>query len=268
MKLLVITRVKSLDYDHLGREFPDQWWERDYKELYIAEDFSLLVRREHGKTRAYISGIPTDRIDDTDTTIRYTLVLEVESEDDGQELLRLAAYCINRFGESGSNAGLVAFGRFLDKIWATRVEEHFSKTNSFDGSWRELDPFIRTISRVGADGDDQQSWMGNIFEPSHRELFLARLHSILLLDVDGGAHYFPAVENWSHLSMLKDPLWILNPTSKDLIAREVPTEKKNVPATNSATPAPVSVNTKRILVAAGIAGLLLLMWMLSTDCQQ
>jgi hypothetical protein len=77
VRVFVQTRgtARATDYAFLGGAPPEPWW-RAYRDATAFDHPTLLVRSDGAAWAAYLSGIPSARVDAVGTVVRYTLVAE------------------------------------------------------------------------------------------------------------------------------------------------------------------------------------------------
>ena len=77
MRAFVQTRgtARATDYAFLGGAPPEPWW-RAYRDATAFDHPTVLVTSDGARWAAYLSGIPSSRVDAVGTVVRYTLVLD------------------------------------------------------------------------------------------------------------------------------------------------------------------------------------------------
>ena len=77
MRVFVQTRgtARAADYAFLGGAPPEPWW-RAYRDATAFDHPTVLLTSDGGRWAAYLSGIPSSRVDAVSTVVRYTLVLD------------------------------------------------------------------------------------------------------------------------------------------------------------------------------------------------
>jgi hypothetical protein len=77
VRVFVQTRgaARATDYAFLGGAPPEPWW-RAYRDVTAFDHPTVLVTSDGARFRAYLSGIPSARVDAVGTVVRYTLVLD------------------------------------------------------------------------------------------------------------------------------------------------------------------------------------------------
>jgi hypothetical protein len=77
VRVFVQTRgtARATDYAFLGAAPPQQWW-RAYRDATAFDHPTVLVVSDGARWAAYLSGIPSGRVDAVGTVIRWTLVLD------------------------------------------------------------------------------------------------------------------------------------------------------------------------------------------------
>ncbi|NMG21621.1 hypothetical protein [Brasilonema bromeliae] len=84
-QIFIETRGKSIDYRFLVKSPSESWW-RTYSQWTAFENPTLIIENTSGATQIYLSAIPSKRKDRTQTTIRYTLVIELDRSDSNDDL--------------------------------------------------------------------------------------------------------------------------------------------------------------------------------------
>lgn len=67
--------ARATDYAFLGGAPPEPWW-RAYRDATAFDHPTVLVTSDGARWAAYLSGIPSSRVDAVGTVVRYTLVLD------------------------------------------------------------------------------------------------------------------------------------------------------------------------------------------------
>jgi len=77
VQVFVQTRgtARAADYAFLGGAPPEPWW-RAYRDATAFDHPTVLLTSDGGRWAAYLSGIPSSRVDAVSTVVRYTLVLD------------------------------------------------------------------------------------------------------------------------------------------------------------------------------------------------
>ena len=77
VRVFVQTRgtARATDYAFLGGAPPEPWW-RAYRDATAFDHPTVLVTSDGARWAAYLSGIPSSRVDAVGTVVRYTLVLD------------------------------------------------------------------------------------------------------------------------------------------------------------------------------------------------
>ena len=77
MRVFVQTRgtARAADYAFLGGAPPEPWW-RAYRDATAFDHPTVLVTSDGDDWAAYLSGVPSSRVDAVGTVVRYTLVLD------------------------------------------------------------------------------------------------------------------------------------------------------------------------------------------------
>ncbi len=77
VQVFVQTRgtARATDYAFLGGAPPEPWW-RAYRDMTAFDHPTVLVTSDGAGWAAYLSGVPSSRVDAVGTVVRYTLVLD------------------------------------------------------------------------------------------------------------------------------------------------------------------------------------------------
>jgi hypothetical protein len=77
VRVFVQTRgtARATDYAFLGGAPPEPWW-RAYRDMTAFDHPTVLVTSDGAGWAAYLSGVPSSRVDAVGTVVRYTLVLD------------------------------------------------------------------------------------------------------------------------------------------------------------------------------------------------
>ena len=77
VRVFVQTRgtARATDYAFLGGAPPEPWW-RAYRDATAFDHPTVLVASDGAGWAAYLSGIPSSRVDAVGTVVRYTLVVD------------------------------------------------------------------------------------------------------------------------------------------------------------------------------------------------
>lgn len=77
VRVFVQTRgtARATDYAFLGGAPPEPWW-RAYRDMTAFDHPTVLVTSDGARWAAYLSGVPSSRVDAVGTVVRYTLVLD------------------------------------------------------------------------------------------------------------------------------------------------------------------------------------------------
>jgi hypothetical protein len=210
--------ARATDYAFLGGAPPEPWW-RAYRDATAFDHPTVLVTSDGARWAAYLSGIPSSRVDAVGTVVRYTLVLDgpcgvadaacvpavagawiddVAAAHGGRPGGRLAAALDARFPAADVERWLAepASARLLSDERPTRP------TGSDERAARPVPEVSRRVMAALAalapvpDAPDVPGdWIGAVGAPALRAAFTSRVTSLvtgtpgraLLLNLVGGA---------------------------------------------------------------------------------
>ena len=211
--------ARAADYAFLGGAPPEPWW-RAYRDATAFDHPTVLVISDGVRWAAYLSGIPSARVDAVGTVVRYTLVLDgpcgapdgacvaaaveawlddVAAGSPGRA--RLSAALDARFpsGDVQRWLGASAAGSAgSDERHSRRMDSAHSAVRRLDGDVSEVRE--RALAALAAlpppalAADEPGSWLGAVRAPEARRAFTARVAALvaglpgraLLLNLVGG----------------------------------------------------------------------------------
>jgi hypothetical protein len=212
--------ARAADYAFLGGAPPEPWW-RAYRDVTAFDHPTVLVASDGERWSAYLSGIPSSRVDAVGTVVRYTLVLDgpCRAADTACVPAAVAAWLddVADGARPGGRLAAALDSRFpvadVERRLAGRGnsdERHTRPTGSDERAARpELgdagDPAAAEVSRrvlaalatlpVAPGGADEPGdWIGAVGAPGPRAAFTARVTDLvagaagraLLLNLVGG----------------------------------------------------------------------------------
>jgi hypothetical protein len=187
MKAYLRTRGRRRpdDYRFLGSTDPEPWW-RAYADRTQFEYPTILVVSDDSGWRAWLSGIPSARLDAVGTTIRYSLDLEGTAGEGGGEadVLRLVEAWLGDLGDLADSRLQAA----LDRRFPTDVVEVLYR--SPDESDASVGALIAEVAADLATPDDadteptaaeaaSEHWIGSADGAGARAAFAARVGELL-----------------------------------------------------------------------------------------
>ncbi|MFN2495331.1 MAG: hypothetical protein ABR608_05415 [Pseudonocardiaceae bacterium] len=185
MQIFVQTRgeARASDYRFLGQAPQSHWWRR-YRDHTTFDHPTLLVQSDGARWQAYLSGIPSVRVDAVGTVARYTVVLEgacgaAETGPNNSALAVIEGWLSDI--AQGVAGGQVQVA--LDREFPAPVVERLIAGEG-DGVWHETQR--RALAALGSlpvphpvTNGSPRAWIGDIGAPTSRAEFLARTAALL-----------------------------------------------------------------------------------------
>jgi hypothetical protein len=205
--------ARATDYAFLGVAPPEPWW-RDYRDATAFDHPTVLVTSDGERWAAYLSGIPSARVDAVGTVVRYTLVLDGSCGAPdaacvaavvGAWLDDVAAGHRDRPGGRLAAALDARFPAADVERWLTPDERHMRRTHSDERPVRRTSSDERPARRRGTapseapvevevqqrtsaalavlpepavSADPPGDWIGAIGAPEPRAAFVARVAAL------------------------------------------------------------------------------------------
>jgi hypothetical protein len=245
LQIFVQTRgeARASDYCFLGQAPPSHWW-RQYRDHTTFDHPTLIVESDGARWQAYLSGIPSARVDAVGTVVRYTVVLDgacAPTESVGGALAVIQGWLSDI--ADGAAGGQVQAA--LDREFPAQVVEDLM-ARAGNGVWHETQQ--RALAALGSlpvphpsTNAGPRAWIGDVGAPTSRAEFLARTAG-LLAGESGRAMFLNLVgsqEDGAALDRDELPVVILGEgvtgINRDHIAELRP--KKALPPQRSALPA-------------------------------
>jgi hypothetical protein len=182
--------ARATDYAFLGGAPPEPWW-RAYRDATAFDHPTALVTADGARWAAYLSGIPSARVDAVGTVVRYTLVLD------------------GPCGAPDAACVAAAVGAWLDDVdsgsrhLAAALDARFPLADV--ERWLAADAPAAEVRRRALAGlaalpavpdaaDEPGDWIGAVAAPGPRAAFTARVGALvdgapgraLLLNLAGG----------------------------------------------------------------------------------
>lgn len=261
VRVFVQTRgsARATDYAFLGGAPPRPWW-RAYREATAFDHPTVLVTSDAERWAAYLSGIPSARLDAVGTVVRYTLVLDGPcAGPDSACATRAVAAWLDDVAAGG--AGRVAGTRrplsaALDARFPSDDVQRWLASEPAPPDGGASDASIaaevrrRALAALAAlpaappGPDEPGDWLGAVTDDAARAAFVARVAALvdgapgraLLLNLVGPADAAALREPDSPVAVLVD-----GPVPAR-ITRLGEVDAKKAPAPRTATP-PVSAGT-------------------------
>jgi hypothetical protein len=207
--------ARAADYAFLGGAPPEPWW-RSYREVTAFDHPTVLIASDGERWSAYLSGIPSSRVDAVGTVVRYTLVLDGpcrvsdtacvpaavaawldDVADGARPGGRLAAALDARFPVEDVEHWLAAHGAGPDPRRTDPDERHSRPTDSDgrasrpnrgdagDGAPATAEVSRRVLAALAAlpavpgHADEPGDWIGAVGAPGPKAAFTARVADLL-----------------------------------------------------------------------------------------
>lgn len=185
MQIFVQTRgeARASDYCFLGQAPHSPWW-RTYREHTAFDHPTLIVHSDGARWRAYLSGIPSARVDAVGTVIRYTVVVEgacgtADTGDATWALTGIAAW----LSDIAANAAGGAVQSAFDREFPGPVVERLI-TDRREGAWQETQQrataALTSLPAARPSATTRSgSWVGDVTARAPRAEFLSRAAGLL-----------------------------------------------------------------------------------------
>jgi len=183
VQIFVQTRgaARASDYCFLGQAPHTPWW-RTYRDQTTFDHPTLIMHSDGSGWQAYLSGIPSTRVDAVGTAVRYTVALEgacgaAEAAANAPALAIIAAW-LSDIGRGISAAAPGQVQSAFDREFPGQVVERLLGEGR-DGIWPEAQQralaAVRSLPAVrpGA-GGRAGSWIGEVAAQLPRAEFLSR----------------------------------------------------------------------------------------------
>jgi hypothetical protein len=293
VRVFVQTRgsARALDYAFLGGAPPQPWW-RAYREATAFDHPTVLVRSDGERWAAYLSGVPSARVDAVGTVVRYTLVLDGPCgvADAGCVTAGVAAWLDDVAdgvaGRPGDRLAGALDARFpADDVQRWLVPGDGGPTR---GTGSDVPPVRRKAGPAGVAvvaevrrralaalgslpppapaADERGEWIGSVGSSTTRAAFVARV-AALVGGAPGRALLLNLVGGPDDVTPLRDPtspVAVLVETADPDLARPtalrpvVEAKKAPTPPAAARSLAPLPVAAALVLVAALMVAVLLL----------
>ncbi len=197
-KIFIQTRGKLIDYGFLVESPKDSWW-RNYDELTSFEHPTLIIERIDDYCHIYLSAIPSERKDQVQTIIRYTLAIELDDKSNVDAFLRLVSIWLDEVAQADKNRSIKSkIGSLLDKLFPEeKVEELLTKeqkTSEFVEDMENiLTNFINDIVDISTtekeimDTDKYKVWWGGVGNEKSRQTWILLVDKLLRNEIKGKA---------------------------------------------------------------------------------
>jgi hypothetical protein len=253
--------ARATDYAFLGSAPPERWW-RAYRDATAFDHPTVLVTSDGARWAAYLSGVPSARVDAVGTVVRYTLVLDGPcGAPDGECVAAAVAAWLDDVATGSGRLSAALDTRFppgdVQRWLANPVRDVSADadTGSITAEVRRrvLAALAALPERPPA-ADEPGSWLGAVRAAAARRAFAARV-AALVAGLPGRALLLNLVGGPDDAADLLDPA---SPAAV-LVDGSAPTHLTPLRAEVEAKKAPAAASrpTRRAGVAAvaGIAAL-------------
>lgn len=203
MRFSLLTRSSNSDYVFVGRRHVDRWWGRgDFQRLFSADKPSIAVRREADDTQVLLAGLPSDRKDSHGRRIRFSVLIEYESEESAESLDTVVGFIQEwlKGPWSGDDVGGEIGVRFSSVFSEKTIENWFvggdsSRAASDDPKLAlDVSDQIHSVANLSSYSPAARNvlfkrWIGGLANARARGAFLAAVEELLRgrADVRGAA---------------------------------------------------------------------------------
>jgi hypothetical protein len=208
--------ARATDYAFLGGAPPEPWW-RAYREATAFDHPTVLVTSDGARWAAYLSGVPSARVDAVGTVVRYTLVLDgaCGAPDGACVVAAVAAWLDDVASASSGRLSAALDAQFppddVQRWLAHADDRHVRRTGSDESAVRQAKAAApsravaaevrrRALAALAAlpppplAADQPGSWLGAVRAPEASRAFTARVAALvaglpgraLLLNLVGG----------------------------------------------------------------------------------
>ena len=261
------------DYTFLGHAPEEPWW-RAYRDATAFDHPTVLVTSDGDDWAAYLSGIPSARVDAVGTVVRYTLVLDGPCGAAEADRVRaaVAAWCTDvaapdRPGGVLSTALDARFpGELVDRMIAQPFPGGTAEATARVATDASLVhghvlEALRSLPVPQVDAGEPGDWLGGVGAPACRAAFVARV-GLLLAGAPGRALLLNLVAGPDDASALLDdaPLAVLvegADPARPALLRPAVEAKKAPAAAASRAGAPAATRPETVTVYAMMAVALL-----------
>ena len=197
MRVFVQTRgtARAADYAFLGGAPPEPWW-RAYRDATAFDHPTVLVTSDGDDWAAYLSGVPSSRVDAVGTVVRYTLVLDgpCGTPDAACVVAAVGAWLDDVAAGHGDRPG----GRLAAALDARFPPDDVERWLAADVPTAEVRrrvlAGVAAVPAVAGAADEPGDWIGAVAAPGPRAAFTARVAALvdgvpgraLLLNLVGG----------------------------------------------------------------------------------
>lgn len=189
-EIFIETRGKLIDYRFLVESPSESWW-REYRQWTAFESPTIIIETGYkSRNYLYISGIPSKRKDRTQTTIRYTLVVELLRNDrDSDAFIKLVSTWLEEVQKAPGNIPITSeIGDILDNCFPEDLVEQLLTEKQPNGNGKiledALEKFKKAISKLTLseiEGEDKSGniWWGAINNHNSRKTWISLVSKLL-----------------------------------------------------------------------------------------
>ncbi len=197
VRVFVQTRgtARAADYAFLGGAPPEPWW-RAYRDATAFDHPTVLVTSDGGRWAAYLSGIPSSRVDAVSTVVRYTLVLDgpCGTPDAACVVAAVGAWLDDVAAGHGDRPGGRLAAALDARFPADDVERWLAADAPTAEVRRRVLAGVAALPAVPGAADEPGDWIGAVAATGPRAAFTARVAALvdgtpgraLLLNLVGG----------------------------------------------------------------------------------
>ena len=182
MRVFVQTRgtARAADYAFLGGAPPEPWW-RAYRDATAFDHPTVLVTSDGDDWAAYLSGVPSSRVDAVGTVVRYTLVLDgpCGTPDAACVLAAVGAWLDDVAAGHGDRPG----GRLAAALDARFPPDDVERWLAADVPTAEVRQRVlagvAALPAVAGAADEPDDWIGAVAAAGPRAAFRARVAALV-----------------------------------------------------------------------------------------
>ncbi len=186
-------KARNLDYKWLGRSPATDWWQK-YGRLAAFENPTIILVNSPQNLKLFVSGITSNRFDQTGTPIRYSLCVETTDKLNNHAILRLITKLIDDF-HAGRASSLAAF--FDERFDEKSIDRCLVGRDTFDFQRLPdlLNEYLDRFQPIAALGKlfTADSWIADLKNSEAIGYFSASVEKIL--NASGSAFLLNLVEN-------------------------------------------------------------------------
>lgn len=197
MRVFVQTRgtARAADYAFLGGAPPEPWW-RAYRDATAFDHPTVLVTSDGGRWAAYLSGVPSSRVDAVGTVVRYTLVLDgpCGTPDAACVVAAVGAWLDDVAAGHGDRPGGRLAAALDARFPPDDVERWLAAAAPTAEVRQRVLAGVAALPAVAGAADEPDDWIGAVAAAGPRAAFRARVAALvdglparaLLLNLVGG----------------------------------------------------------------------------------